>query len=87
VRLIDPEGVYFKMRDKRIKQAPSINVAKATDELLFDSSNKDDYVIIDRTDTVWKYQDVSRVILLKTFAPLSGHVIQEHGLDMFPITI
>jgi hypothetical protein len=60
---------------------------KSAREVLANSNNKNDYVIIDRTDTTWEYTDKNNILLVKTFAPLSSHCAPDPMITSFPIVI
>ena len=86
LNLIDPEGTIFVMKEKRVKQYEP-NQAKQTGDVLERAYNKHDFVIIDRTECPWMYTDQQKLIIVKTFAPISGKVIVEHSLSEFPLRI
>ena len=84
--MIDPDGTIFVMKEKRVKYYEP-NQAKQTGDVLERSYNSQDYLIIDRTEVPWAYTDQKKLILIKTFAPLSGKVILEPGLSEFPLRV
>ena len=46
-----------------------------------------DYLIIDRHEHPWPPKYHKRIIKLKTYAPLSGHVVLDESLNLFPLNI
>ena len=72
-------------RDLRVKSFKG--ELKHTKELLCEVFSPNDYIIVDRSEMTWSLENRKNIILLKTFAPLSGHVIQENLLKYFPIEI
>jgi hypothetical protein len=44
-------------------------------------------VILDRSELYWQDSDKESVIVLKTFAPLTGYVVNELNLLEFPIKV
>ena len=88
LKLIDPDGTVFVMKEKRVKFYEP-GQAKQTGDVLERSYNKNDFVIIDRTECPWMYTDQQKLLLLKTFAPISGKVIEEKNrfLSEFPLRI
>ena len=55
--------------------------------MLLNQYNPHDYIVIDRTEIPWAYTDQKKLVLIKTFAPLSGKVILEPGLSEFPLRV
>jgi len=84
--MIDPERVIFTDRQTRVWSYHPME-AKRVDQVLQNSYNKNDFVIIDRLEHAWEHQLQSKMIIIKTFAPLSGLVITEASLKFFPIRV
>jgi len=55
--------------------------------VLANAYNPKDYIIIDRMEQQWLFADQSKLLLLKTFAPLSGPVVTEENLAILPIQV
>lgn len=71
-------------RDIRVKQFEYQDV-KTSKEFLYTAFNREDYLIIDRSELDWEDADLKNVVLVKTFAPLTGQVLEEDSLKNFPI--
>lgn len=76
----------FQYRADRICSIPSKH-PKRTFDVLQHSPNNSDYLVIDRADNSWVSDDQKKLILLKTFAPLSGQIIMEDQLKHFPCQV
>ena len=46
-----------------------------------------DFLIVDRSEKWWPEQYHNRILMVKTFAPLAGHVQTDTGIDEFPLKI
>lgn len=69
--LIDQTGTIFPEREKQIKTY-GIDQYKTSSEILAKATNAHDFLIIDRIEWRWESRDQNHLVLLKTWAPLSG---------------
>ena len=79
LRLVDPLETAFASRHTRVKFYDS-SQPKNTSDVLENAYNTNDYIVIDRIEQSWLYKDQKKLLLLKTFAPLSGPVLTEENL-------
>ena len=87
LRLIDPLETAFASRHTRVKFYEANVSPKHTQDVLARAHNPNDYIIIDRIEQQWLYADQKKLLLLKTFAPLSGPVLTEENLGILPIAV
>lgn len=71
--LIDPDGTVFPI--KSIASIKSNDLKQVEYVVNEQTPNQWDFAIIDRLENVWDFSQQSRMILLKTFAPMTGLVI------------
>jgi len=78
---VDPEGTAINRKNIF---SNVVNQLKSIDEILRDAHNSWDFTILDRSELNWPQHLHSRIVLLKTFAPLTG-AVADRSLTTFPI--
>ena len=57
---------------------------KTTSEVLVNAPNAHDFLVFDRIEWKWDRSDIASLVLLKTFAPLSGK-LKLDDIDLNPL--
>lgn len=83
IKLLDDDGTLFVEREKQIKTY-GIDQLKTTSDVLVNAPNAHDYLVFDRIEWKWDRSDIASLVMLKTFAPLSGK-LKLDGVDVNPL--
>ncbi len=78
LEIVDPEGTAVLH-----KNVTSVQHDKDVEMVLHDAYNRTDFTIIDCKETCWPLGVHPRIIMLKTFAPLS--FANDFALNCFPL--
>jgi hypothetical protein len=82
--LIDLDGTLFCERARQVKTYGT-DQWKTTADVLCGVHHPNDYLVLDRCEWKWDSSDHPNMVIVKTFAPLSGKPKLD-GVELQPLT-